>query len=503
MQDGTARSDMRWKRFEHPIAFWVGAAACATGVILHIPMYYSARTMGYRMAGMHPDAAMIVGMALIGAGLLAALYGLLPRRSRRIGERAAQIHVRALDDARIRPQHVALLLVISVAIVIDAMKPAALSFVAPGMAKEYGLKAATNPHGGLPVSLLPLSGISGTVIGSLMWGWLADRIGRRSSILLRRAAVRDHVDLRSHAGIHLEPAHVLPHGHRRGRPAAHHLRPAGRDGARPASWLAAGLGRRRCRGRGLRADQLAGGCADPALQLADTVAHRAADRHAVHRAELLDPRIASLPARRGPARRGGEDHASLRRGWCGGEDEPAQPDGYVRDGFRQLSSRPLAGSSAAIIILAIGVGLVAYGFQLWIPTNLQHLGYTAVNSDYIVRNASLIGLVPVLLAAVAYGFWSSKKTIFASFTAARARPLRVCHRGQFAGPSPWAADRPAGDPVVRGQPGGAPSPSCTPLRSTRRRSGPAGPGSPRGPPRPAACLSSRWSSWPPPRRPSR
>jgi MFS transporter, putative metabolite:H+ symporter len=184
MQDGTARSDMRWKRFEHPIAFWVGAAACATGVILHIPMYYSARTMGYRMAGMPPDSAMIVGMALIGAGLLAALYGLLPRQSTRIGERTAQIHVRALDDARIRPQHVALLLVISVAIVIDAMKPAALSFVAPGMAKEYGLKAVTNPHGGLPVSLLPLAGISGTVIGSLMWGSLADRIGRRSSILL-------------------------------------------------------------------------------------------------------------------------------------------------------------------------------------------------------------------------------------------------------------------------------------------------------------------------------
>ena len=66
-----------------------------------------------------------------------------------------------------------------VLVVIDAMKPAALSFVAPGMAKEYGLKAATNPHGGLPVSLLPLCGIGGTVLGSLMWGWLADRIGRR------------------------------------------------------------------------------------------------------------------------------------------------------------------------------------------------------------------------------------------------------------------------------------------------------------------------------------
>jgi putative MFS transporter len=99
-----------------------------------------------------------------------------------------------------------------------------------------------------------------------------------------------------------------------------------------------------------------------------------------------------------------------------GEDEPAQPEDRAWDGFRRLFSRPFIGPSAAVTILAIGVGLITYGFQLWIPTNLQHLGYTAVNSDYIVRNAALIGLVPAVLAAAAYGFWSSKKTIFISFT---------------------------------------------------------------------------------------
>jgi putative MFS transporter len=34
-----------------------------------------------------------------------------------------------------------------------------------------------------------------------------------------------------------------------------------------------------------------------------------------------------------------------------------------------------------------------------------------VNSDYIVRNAALIGLPITLVAALLYGFWSSKKTI--------------------------------------------------------------------------------------------
>ena len=69
----------------------------------------------------------------------------------------------------------------------------------------------------------------------------------------------------------------------------------------------------------------------------------------------------------------------------------------------------------AIGILAISVGLITYGFQLWIPTNLQHLGYTTVNSDYIVRNAALIGLPISLLVTALYGFWSSKKTIIYSF----------------------------------------------------------------------------------------
>src|SRR6266478_6304490 len=114
---GMARPDTQWKRFEHPTAFWLGAAACTAGVILHIPMYYSTRGTGYQMAGMKPDGAMIAGMALIGAGLIVALAGLLPRHSGRIQERAGRIRVRALDDARVRPQHVAMLLVISVAIV--------------------------------------------------------------------------------------------------------------------------------------------------------------------------------------------------------------------------------------------------------------------------------------------------------------------------------------------------------------------------------------------------
>src|SRR5215472_6998667 len=100
------REGTGWRRFEHPVAFWFGAAACTVGAALHIPMFYSARAMGYRMVGMRSDGAMLAGMALIFAGLVAALYGLLPRDAGQISQRAARVRVSALDDARIRPQHV-------------------------------------------------------------------------------------------------------------------------------------------------------------------------------------------------------------------------------------------------------------------------------------------------------------------------------------------------------------------------------------------------------------
>ncbi len=54
----------RHGEFRHPVAFWLGVVACAADAALHIPMYYGVRDVGYRMAGMRPDPAMLIGMAL-------------------------------------------------------------------------------------------------------------------------------------------------------------------------------------------------------------------------------------------------------------------------------------------------------------------------------------------------------------------------------------------------------------------------------------------------------
>jgi MFS transporter, putative metabolite:H+ symporter len=415
MADGGEMKDTHWKRFEHPVAFWFGATACATGVALHIPMYYSARTMGYRMAGMRPDGEMIVGMALIAIGLVSAIYGLLPRQARLIQERASHIRVSALDDARLRPQHVAMLLVVSIAIVIDVMKPAALSFVTPGMAKEYGLKAATNPHGGLPVALLPLCGIGGTVLGSCVWGWLADRIGRRSSILVAGLlfVTTSICGAMPSFDWNLIMCFFMGIGAGGMLPITFALL-AETIPARHRSWLMVLIG---------------GGVAGAGYVLTSWLAGALTPHYSWRILWLIGLPTGMLfivlnywipESPRFLIAAGREDEAQKIMRQFGAtviSDQEIQPAAQPtqRGGYRQLFAGALAGPSLALVILAVGAGLVTYGFQLWIPTNLQHLGFTTVNSDYIVRNAALIGLPLSLVGTVLYGFWSSKKAVIVSF----------------------------------------------------------------------------------------
>jgi len=170
--------------FGRPGAFWAGVVAVIAGVTLHLPMYVEARDMGFRLAGMPLGVGMIAGMVLIVAGLAATFWGLIPRDDPHALASDVHIRVRALDEVPIRSSHVALMLVMAAAVTIDVMKPATLAFVLPGMTREYGLRSPLHPAGTIPAALLPLAGITGTVLGSFLWGWLGDRIGRRPSILM-------------------------------------------------------------------------------------------------------------------------------------------------------------------------------------------------------------------------------------------------------------------------------------------------------------------------------
>ncbi len=155
-------------------AFWCGSILVSAGVLLHLPMFWMGRTIGFALAGMPMDAGMLWGMGLIVLGILAAGYGLLPANAI-----TAESHVVMAppEDATLSSAHWKLMGVLAVALVIDTMKPASLGFVTPGMRIEYGVNAAT-------VALLPFSALIGTATGSFVWGVLADYYGRRASILL-------------------------------------------------------------------------------------------------------------------------------------------------------------------------------------------------------------------------------------------------------------------------------------------------------------------------------
>lgn len=158
-------------------AFVLGCIAVTAGVLLHAPMLWMARDMGFRLEGMAMDAPMLIGMALIVGGIAVAAYGLLPLDVAALRAASAGIEIAAPEDAHLGSAHWRLMIVLTLALVIDVMKPASLGFTVPGMVAEYGVPNAT-------VSLVPFFALLGTVTGSLLWGVIADIYGRKASILL-------------------------------------------------------------------------------------------------------------------------------------------------------------------------------------------------------------------------------------------------------------------------------------------------------------------------------
>ena len=399
--------------YEHALAFRMGVAAVIVGTLMQLPMFFEAKDMGYRLVGMRFDATMTVGMLLIFAGVGLTAYGLFPRFSEVTQGAASRIQVRALDDAPITRSHLGLILVMAGAITIDVMKPTTLAFVAPGAAVEYGLKSALHPHAhGLPIALYPLSGITGTVLGSFIWGWLGDRIGRRASILVAAvmfiatstcgAMPAYWINLVMCFFMGLGVGGMLPIIFSlvsETIPARHRgwiIVLIGGDVAGAyiiMSWLAATIG---APDRyGWRILWLVGIPISVVLVL-------------LNRWIPESPRFLLEHGREGEAR------AVMRRYHALIVEEPerdtraAEP---VRGRYLQLFRSPFTGLTAVLLMLAIGIGIVQYGFQQWIPSNLQKLGYNEVNASRILRDSALIGFPLNFPIAFLYGFWSSKKTI--------------------------------------------------------------------------------------------
>ncbi len=390
--------------------FWFGVIAVTSGVLLHLPMYVMGRAHGYRLAGMPMDAPMQFGMAAIIVGLAACLYGLYPRTAGTTARAASRIRVSALDDAPLTLAHAGLLVTMTVAVTIDIMKPTALAFVLPGMTMEYGLKGPLNPGGTIPVAYVALSGIIGTVLGSFVWGWLGDRIGRRASILYAGIGFigTSICGAMPSFGWNLVMCFLMGLAVGGMLPICYALL-AETIPARHRSWLMILVGAD-IAGAYILTSWLA-------VALVPTYSWRILWLIGLPTGllfVLLNRWIPESP--RFLLANGSDDEALavMHRFGAVVLDETASGldvESRVASRWNQLGSREFRGLTAVIGCLALGSGLVLFGFNLWIPSNLRKLGYT--DADAILRNAALIGFPLTFVVAWMYGFWSSKKTIIA------------------------------------------------------------------------------------------
>ena len=396
----------------HPLAFWCGTLAIVAGVLAHIPMFVCASHMGYRMAGMQMDAMMLLGMALIPAGLLMAAYGLMPRMSglrARDDRRLSSLQFHVADGARLNRHHWALVIVLVIALTIDVMKPATLGFVMPGMTGEYGL-------GKREAGLLALVALTGTTVGSVVWGLLADRFGRRATILLSALMFIGTAICGAMPSFGWNLAMCFLMGASAGGllpitftlmaemiPAAHR------------GWLLVALG-----GVGNSAGYLVAAWAasllEPAygwrvlwlLGLPTGAVIILLSRMLPESPRFLANNGLYEAARGVLAKFAGTVDAGAGTGTDAGK---AGPEHGQASGLRLLLRGDYAALTIGMGVAGVAWGLANFGFLLWLPTNLRAMGMDAAGATGLLAKSAFLALPGTLLVIWLYHRWSTIGTL--------------------------------------------------------------------------------------------
>lgn len=375
--------------------FWGGCAAISLGVLLHLPMLAMAQRMGHHLSGMPMDGWMYAGMALIALGVPAAVAGALPKR--RAGHDAsAATSFEASDATPLGRWHAGVLVVLTLGLVIDTMKPATLGFVLPGMRGEYGIERST-------AALLPFVALTGTTVGSFVWGWLADVYGRRASILLSTilfvstsicGAMPSYAWnlvmcflMGCSAGgmlpvVYTLLAEIMPPRHR--------------------SWVLVLVG-----GTGLVGGYLAASAAAHELEplfgwrslwlqgFPTGLVLLALARWIPESPRFLleqgrDAELAGMARKYGIVRRSGPDSVPPEAGTVAGRH---------------------GALTAALVVTALSWSFVNFGLLLWLPSELRERGFSAELASGIIASSALIALPTIMAAAALYSRWSSKWTL--------------------------------------------------------------------------------------------
>jgi len=401
----------------HPVAFWIGVVLLIGGVLAHLPGFFSMADMGYSMAGMEMSNGMLIGMAAIVLGLALSTWALVPRLAElvRRGDAAAGMHVHAMDGARLSWVHFWLLFVLCIALVVDVMKPATLGFVMPGMKSEYELTTAQ-------LSTFPLCALTGTTLGSFLWGLMSDRIGRRATIMLAALffVATSICGFMPSFGWNLFMCFVMGLSAGGMLPIVYALM-AETVPVRMRGWLIILHG-----GIGTTCGYLvASGLAalfEPVYTwrilwffgLPTGLAIVALNRYIPESPRFLLSRGDEAAAR-----------AVMGRFGIVVEQPHSRPEAVATmmaqaatrlraaARLRALFKPPLLTHSLTILLYGVGWGLVNWGFLTFLPTLLRDAGFAAGATSVLLFEASLAALPAIALVAFLYGKWSSRRTMVA------------------------------------------------------------------------------------------
>lgn len=393
--------------FHHPVAFTLGCIALTAGVLAHIPMFVHASHMGYHMAGMPMDATMLTGMGLIPLGLFMATYGLMPRLAAlRLGDHRGNIHFHVADNSPLNREHWKLVVVLIMAVTVDVMKPATLGFVMPGMTDEYAITKTS-------AGVLALVALTGTTVGSVLWGRMADMLGRRAAILLSALMFIGTAICGAMPSFEWNLVMCFLMGLSAGGllpitftlmaemiPAAHR------------GWLLVALG-----GIGTSAGYLVASGAAALLEplfswrilwmlgLPTGMTLIFLNRYIPESPRFLANAGLKRQARAVLARFNGEVTDD-------GSEELAEEEMKVSSsGFRQMIRGPYAKITIGLIGSGTAWGLVNFGFLLWLPTNLRSMGMSSEAANGLLAQSGLLALPGIAIVIWLYHRWSSVKTL--------------------------------------------------------------------------------------------
>ena len=386
-------------------AFLLGVVMVTGGVLMHAPMFLMGQHNHFILAGMPIGWDMILGMAAIVAGCGIAAYGLLPRNVAHQLAASQDIVVTPPEDAPLSAAHWGLMSVLVIALIIDIMKPASLGFTLPGMMAEYHVDKAT-------VSTFPFSALVGTVIGSIIWGIIADIYGRKASILLSAVmfvgtsicgampSLAWNVGMCFMMGVaaggmlpvtYALLAEMMPSKHR-----GWSLVLVGGLGAVGGYFAASGFSALLQPFFGWRILWLLNLPTGLSLVLLG----------------VFIPESAKFLLSRG---RHEEAQRVMRRfGSKARQARSAEQIALERGPSVALTGRAFIGKLFALSLAAICFSLINFGLLLWLPADLIAKGYSVGVSSKLLAESALIAFPTVFIVAYLYSGWSTKWSVVGS-----------------------------------------------------------------------------------------